>query len=662
MNKAAFFPKLALVNLTRNGRFYFPYLLTVACSSAAYYIVRALAASEDLPLLTRYAYLSVFMSIGTFVIALFSVIFLTYTNGFLMKRRKRELGLYNILGLGKGHLAMMLGAETAYTAVFGIGGGILLGLLLQKAVTLLLYKLLSMDAYFGFYVSWTGIRGTVILFGLILLGNLILNLLRMGRQSPVELLREGGAGEREPRTNWPVAILGVLSLGGGYGIALFARSAVEAFSFYFPAVFLVIIGTYCLFSAVSIAALKALRRNKRYYYQANHFINVSGMLYRMRRNAAGLANICILSTMVLVMVSGTLSLYLNSRKTLEKEFPGNVAMELRYDPEEGFDPAACEEAAERAMDDLGYPWEPLYYYQSYSFLAEPGKDGGYTCWPEYRDGEVSVKLLSAEDYRRIFNREPGELTPTTFRFPGREGADDITINALDITAEPPASGGTYVNAMEDRWLVVEAPAAMQAARAALGDGTLFYWIAFWQVDCTAEEELTLQSRIEEGITNGLDFGKWIYLDVDTREEYTEDYYSLNGGFFFLGLFLGLLFIMAAVLIIYYKQVSEGYEDRERFVIMQKVGMEPGMVRRCINGQILLVFFAPLLVAAVHVAFDYGLMVRLLTMFGLHEPLITLGCTAGVFLVFAALYALVYRATARAYYGIVELRQEGAGQI
>ncbi len=661
MNKAAFFPKLALVNLTRNGRFYFPYLLTVACSSAAYYIVRALAASEDLPLMTRYAYLSMFMTIGTFVVALFSVIFLTYTNGFLMKRRKRELGLYNILGLGKGHLALMLGAETAYTAVFGIGGGILLGLLLQKAVTLLLYKLLAMDAYFGFYVSWTGIRGTAALFGLILLGNLGLNLLRMGRQSPVELLREGGAGEREPKTNWPAAVLGVLSLGVGYGIALFARSAVEAFAFYFPAVFLVIIGTYCLFSAVSIAVLKALRKNKRYYYQPGHFINVSGMLYRMRRNAAGLANICILSTMVLVMVSGTLSLYLNSRKTLEKEFPGNVAMELRYDPAGDFIPSACADAIAGALDELGYPWEPLYYYRNYSFLAEPKEDGSYTSWPEFQAGEVSVKLLSVEDYRRIFHREPGELVPTTFRFPGREGAGEVTINALDISAEPPASGGTYVNAVEDRWLAVEDIAAMEAVHAALDDGSLFYWVGLWQVDCTLEEELDLQRRIEE-LAHTEDFGQWVYFDVDTRAEYTQDYYSLNGGFFFLGLFLGLLFIMAAVLIIYYKQLSEGYEDRERFVIMQKVGMEPEMVRRCINGQILLVFFAPLLVAAVHVGFDYGLMVRLLTMFGLHEPLITLGCTAGVFLVFAALYALVYRATARAYYGIVELRTEGGAHF
>ncbi len=324
MRKSSFFPRLALVNITRNGQFYRPYLLALCSTAAAFYIVVALASAQDLPVMTRYAYLSMFMTIGTVVVAIFAAIFLTYTNSFLMKRRKRELGLYNILGMGKIHIALMLGMETVYTALIGIGGGLALGLLLQKLVTLLLYKIMGFGAYFGFYVSWTGICYTAVLFGGILLGNLLLNLVRMGRQSPMELLREGAAGEREPKTKGVTALLGVVCLGGGYGIALFARTAGTAFSLYFPAVILVILGTYALFSAVSIVVLKALRRNRKFYYKTSRFIGVSGMLYRMRRNAVGLANICILSTMVLVMMSRTLSLYLNSQKTLEKQFPGNV--------------------------------------------------------------------------------------------------------------------------------------------------------------------------------------------------------------------------------------------------------------------------------------------------------------------------------------------------
>ena len=331
MRKSGFYPKLAWGNIVRNRQFYVPYLLTLMGTAAAFYIIAALAGARDLPVMNRYIYLSMFMTFGLFVIAIFAVIFLGYTNSFLMKRRRKELGLYNVLGMGKRNIARMLGMETVYTALIGIGGGILAGLLLQKLVTLLLCRIMAFHGTgFSFYVSREGILATIALFTLILLGNLLVNLIRVGRQSPMELMRSASAGEREPKSNWPMAILGILALGGGYAIAVFTNNAGMAFALYFPAVILVIIGTYALFTAVSIVALKALRKNKRYYYQPRHFIGVSGMLYRMRRNAVGLANICILSTMVLVMVSGTLALYLNSQQTLEKQFPAELSVAVRY--------------------------------------------------------------------------------------------------------------------------------------------------------------------------------------------------------------------------------------------------------------------------------------------------------------------------------------------
>ena len=652
MGKAGFFPRLALVNLARNRQFYFPYLLTVIGTAAAFYIVSALAGAGDLPELTRYAYLSMFLSIGVFVVVLFAVIFLTYTNGFVMKRRKRELGLYHILGLGKGHIALMLGVETAYTAGVGIVGGILTGMLLQKLVTLLLYQLLHMDAVFGFYVSWEAAGKTALLFGGILLFNLALNLVRMGRQSPVELLREGSVGEREPKTNWLVAVLGVLCLGSGYGIALFTRSAVSALVVYFPAVFLVIIGTYCLFSAVSIVVLKAMRKNKGYYYQASHFINVSGMLYRMRRNATGLANICVLSTMVLVMVSGTLAMYLNSEKTLEKNFPGNVAVQVLFDPlaERPFDPEAMSAAVEEVLADMGHPGQRVYGYESISFQARREADG-WSAATRQEAAEVSLNLTTCADYARIVGSTPDTLTPTRFWFPGAEGEGGLetVVNACAVEREGPAVGGAFVSSIPDRWVVVEDAAALRRVSAARQ--SLISWTAFWN---TEEPIEGLEDRIGESpAVSAQQVGEWIRLDVESKENFQTDYYSINGGFFFLGLFLGTLFILAAVLIVYYKQVSEGYEDRERYAIMQKVGMDRKLVRKSVNSQILVVFFAPLLCAAVHVAFDFRLMVWLLSLFGLHEPLVTLGCTAVVFCLFALLYALVYRATARAYYRIVE---------
>ncbi len=664
------FPRLALSNLVRNRRFYLPYLLALMGTAAAFYIIVALASAQDLPVMTRYAYLSRFMGIGVFVVALFAAIFLTYTSGFLMKRRRRELGLYLVLGMGKPHLALMLGMEAVYTAVLGIGGGILLGLLLQKLVTLLLYQIMGFGGYFGFYVSRTGITATVLLFAAILVFDLVVDLVRMGRLSPMELMREGSAGEREPKTRWPLTVLGVLCLGGGYGIALFARNAGTAFTLYFPAVFLVIIGTYALFCSVSIAVLKALRRNKRFYYQTSHFIGVSGMLYRMRRNAVGLANICILSTMVLVMVSATLSLYLNSQQTLETQFPGDVTARIEYDPtaDRPLDPAAADTQVRETILQAGLPAEGLFQYRYFDCYAQPLDDGSYLYWDHYESGSVDLHLITAADYAAFHGEAALTFAPLTVQVPLSFDEDQrtverraVTISAAALEEGIPPVGGAFASTLEPVWYVVEdeddlmAVYRAQQAVATANDRPydLMTWQGTYRAAADTETMLDLPQELEQAASDWTDsIGSWQRLDFETKEAFSSNYYALNGGFFFLGLFLGLLFIMAAVLIIYYKQISEGYEDRARYRTMQRVGLEPEMIRRSIRSQILVVFFAPLIVAAVHVAFDYGLMLQLLRMFGLWAPWLTLACTAGTFLVFAALYAMVFALTARTYAKIV----------
>ena len=658
MRKSSFYPRLALVNLARNGKFYLPYLLTIMGTAAAYYIAVALAGANDLPLMTRYAYLSMFMSIGTFVIALFSIIFLTYTNSFLMKRRKKELGLYNILGLGKGNLAVVLGFETLYTAAAGIGGGILLGVILQKLVTLLLYRIMDFGTYYGFYLSGKGMAATAVLFGLILLGNLLVNLHRIRVQNPMELMREGSAGEREPKTRRLTAAFGVLCLGGGYGIAVTARDAMSALSLYFLAVFLVIIGTYCLFTAVSIVVLKALRRNRRFYYQTRHFIGVSGMLYRMKRNAVGLANICILSTMVLVMVSGTLSLYLGSEDAMRQQFPGNVAVTAHYDTAQDadFDGDTLALRVEQVLAQQGLDASPVYRYGCLPLYAADSADG-YELLPTYPGSDCQLCLLTEAAYTQAMGGGAalGESTAATLRFPDGTA---LPVTVRDAVGQAPAMGGAFASTIRPRWVTVADEETLdaidRAQRAAFSEEAgERYWRAFWQVDTTPEVERELPLQMQETI----DFtgvGGFRMMGVDTQTSFGEDFYALNGGFFFLGLFLGVLFIMATVLIIYYKQLSEGYEDRERYHIMQKVGMEERTVRHSINSQILVVFFAPLLVAAVHVAFDYGLVVQLLGLFSLYDGALTLWCTVGTFAAFCGIYALVYWATARAYYKIVQV--------
>lgn len=676
MRKSGFYPKLAWGNIVRNRQFYVPYLLTLGGTAAAFYIIGALAGARDLPVMNRYIYLSMFMTFGLFVIAIFAVIFLGYTNSFLMKRRRKELGLYNVLGMGKRNIARMLGMETVYTALIGIGGGILAGLLLQKLVTLLLCRIMAFHGTgFSFYVSREGILATIALFTLILLGNLLVNLIRVGRQSPMELMRSASAGEREPKSNWPMAILGILALGGGYAIAVFTNNAGMAFALYFPAVILVIIGTYALFTAVSIVALKALRKNKRYYYQPRHFIGVSGMLYRMRRNAVGLANICILSTMVLVMVSGTLALYLNSQQTLEKQFPAELSVAVRYQADQtpAFDGDAFSARLLAELREKDCPAEILYSYRRFT-LSMDEIPGGYLRRHEYQSQTKDINFLTAADAEAITGQQLTDFAPVTLRFPltaaaeqGNGGADEyseITVEAAKLTETVPAVGGAFVNINVPVWLAVKDDAALRAVwdtqaaaqrvRIPGSSPNAMVFQTFCRLDTDPETQLTVERELDFGQGySAAEVGSWERVDADSKESFTRDYYALNGGFFFLGLFLGFLFIMAAVLIIYYKQVSEGYEDRERYRIMQDVGLERRMVKSSISSQILVVFFAPLLVAAIHVAFDFQLMLHLLTMFGLHEAGVTLLCTAGTFLVFAVIYGLVYLLTARTYYRIVQ---------
>ena len=676
MRKSGFYPKLAWGNIVRNRQFYVPYLLTLGGTAAAFYIIGALAGARDLPVMNRYIYLSMFMTFGLFVIAIFAVIFLGYTNSFLMKRRRKELGLYNVLGMGKRNIARMLGMETVYTALIGIGGGILAGLLLQKLVTLLLCRIMAFHGTgFSFYVSREGILATIALFTLILLGNLLVNLIRVGRQSPMELMRSASAGEREPKSNWPMAILGILALGGGYAIAVFTNNAGMAFALYFPAVILVIIGTYALFTAVSIVALKALRKNKRYYYQPRHFIGVSGMLYRMRRNAVGLANICILSTMVLVMVSGTLALYLNSQQTLEKQFPAELSVAVRYQADQtpAFDGDAFSARLLAELREKDCPAEILYSYRRFT-LSMDEIPGGYFRRHEYQSQTKDINFLTAADAEAITGQQLTDFAPVTLRFPltaaaeqGNGGADEyseITVEAAKLTETVPAVGGAFVNINVPVWLAVKDDAALRAVwdtqaaaqrvRIPGSSPNAMVFQTFCRLDTDPETQLTVEWELDFGQGySAAEVGSWERVDADSKESFTRDYYALNGGFFFLGLFLGFLFIMAAVLIIYYKQVSEGYEDRERYRIMRDVGLERKMVKESISSQILVVFFAPLLVAAIHVAFDFQLMLHLLAMFGLHEAGVTLLCTAGTFLVFAVIYGLVYLLTARTYYRIVQ---------
>lgn len=667
-----------------NRRFYLPYILTVIGTAAAFYIMAAIVSdpgSKELAAGTSNGpmYVSMFMTLGMFVLGLFSCIFLLYTNSFLMKRRQKELGLYSVLGMSKTNIAGIMVFEALYIALIGIGGGLAVGILLTKLVSLALFRLMRLPVPFGFSVQPIAIIIVVLFFAGLILLTLLANLAKVGRSRPVELLRGGNVGEKEPKANWFLTIVGVLFLGAGYAVAMLVDNPGMAVAVYFLAVFAVIIGTYCLFTSVSIAVLKALRRNKRYYYKAKHFISVSGMLYRMKRNAVGLANICILCTMVMVMVSGTLSLYLGSEEQVNTFCPADVVVETTYYASSTEDHVYNEETGEETIE-YHTPYDAAAmdawfedYFAAHKLTPSSAKAVEYYTFTAV-DSEDHVSLVTAvtaETYAQLTGEAAPELAPgealahvpSGYKFGDGLNFLDKDGNTLSIQFVGEAqlsSAQVELNTAilsqsedDDIVLVVPDTAALLELVAGQENGS-YVWRGQYDFDASDE---ALAAMVDDYFAassegDGVDAGYYDVLRIDLRSETERDVYGLSGGFLFLGVFLGIVFLMATVLIIYYKQVSEGYEDNARFDIMRKVGLSEREARRAIRSQILTVFFMPILVAAIHIAFDFNLVVLLLRLFSLTNVKLTALCTLGTLLVFCAVYAVVYALTARSYYKIV----------
>ncbi len=671
--------------MRQNRRFFVPYLLALAGLTAAFYVMCALCFDPGVLTMRGFTYVLVMMQIGMIVAGILSTVLLLYINSFLMKQRKKELGLYNILGMGKGNIALIQCWESLYTALIGIVGGLVLGVVLHKLATIALASLLQFSIPFSSSLSLPAAIVTAVFFGGLLALALFLNLVRVRVSNPIELLHDGNVGEKEPRTRWLLAVVGAVSMGSGYFIAVTTKDPALAMLFYFLAVILVIIGTYCLFTAGSIALLKILRNNKGFYYQTSHFIGVSGMLYRMKRNAVGLANICILSTMVMVMISGTLALYLGQGEIIAAQYPANLNMTISFDPSQGQSPDlnGAKAMVERFCQEQTIPITNLSAaeYLHFNVLAnpdtvrlEPGAQG------ENNDRRA-LYLLTAEGYAALTGRDaptlrPGDAAvcgqlPTGFGpelvvqgisiSEGSEVGVPASLTVVDTLPEIEYFRTTF-DMNETLCLVVPDRAVLDefwALQSAALDNYAANPTAVLLVDldCTNDQELDLMDAWSDAVINDQQFfegtGSWEYWRVNSRAEMAVDGYAMAGGFLFLGIILGIVFLMATVLIIYYKQVSEGYEDQGRFEIMRKVGLSQREVKSSIRSQVLIVFFLPIAVAAVHILFDFNLVARMLTMFGVRNVLTVALCTGGTLAAFLAVYAVVYLLTARTYYKIVK---------
>jgi len=670
-----FFPMLALTNIGKNSKFYVPYLLTCIGTVAMFYIMCFISTDKGLDSMQGASSLKSMLFFGTVVVGIFSAIFLFYTNSFLMKRRQKELGLYNILGMEKRHIAKVMVYETFFIAAFSLTLGLGGGILLSKLLLLLLFQLLRFPVSIGFSVSGSALATSAILFCVIFFLTLLSNLGRIHLANPIQLLKGGQVGEREPKTKWLLAVVGVLAMGGGYTIALVTESPLSAIGLFFVAVVLVIIGTYCIFTAGSVAFLKLLRLNKGYYYQTKHFIPVSGMIYRMKQNAVGLANICILSTMVLVMVSGTVSLNLGIDNMLDNHYPTDIAITLGA-PAKGEGEETLQQV-KAAVAGAGRAIRDLTAYQSLTFSTVRDGDTFNAQVENYNDYTNSsvFECVTAAHYEVLTGRTVSLLPDEVLVYSSAEklgGSFTLFDKTFVVSQRMDTSPVTseYASWLANTHFIVVADDAVldtlytaQANAYRDSNPSEFKYHISFNLDGTDAEKLACSEAVAEVTKKPVTYTttnadgeeetvSYYYNNMESRQAEQEEFYALYGGFLFLGLFLGALFLMAAVLIIYYKQVSEGYDDKERFEIMQKVGMSREEVKASIRSQILTVFFLPILMAVIHIAAAFKMITKLLALFQLTNVPLFLGCTAVTVLVFTIIYGVVYALTARVYYKIV----------
>ena len=666
------FSRLAKQNIRNNKSTYIPYIITCIFCIAMIYMMEFLRDCPTLDQAVRQAdEVRMIVFTGEIVVEIFCIIFLIYSNSFLMKRRQKEIGLYNILGLERNHIGIVMFLETIITSIGSLAGGIAAGIIGSKLALLLLLKLLHIPSVLGFYISVKGIFTCLFMFGIIFLMILFLNLAKIHLSRPVELLRGNNTGEKEPAAKWLMALIGFICLGAGYYLAVMTESPIKAITIFLLAVILVMAGTYLLFTAGSIVILKFLRRRKSFYYRTGNFISISGMLYRMKQNAIGLASICILSTGVLLMISMTVSIYFGMNDIMLNRYPYDVDMSVTSISEEECQTAI--EAFEKAIADNKVPVEKSVEEIYLDIVCSKNGDQILikpTNTIRNSDSVLVLSLLNQAEYERLTgisaNLNDGEIFAW---YPSAVQKDSVTVDEKEFTVKKwmdknPLTCGE--DAVSDNAVLVvtdEDFKKFDEMRTEMYKGVS---------SAPAGEDLTLHLGLDitGSETDKIDFGTpvmetvkdlkksgglsenaWIISGI--RQQEYESYYADNGSLLFIGIFLGSLFLMGTAMIIYYKQISEGYEDQKRFEIMQKVGLSRREVRSSVRRQILMVFFLPLLMAMLHITMAFPMIRRLLLLFGMTNTKLFIGCTAGTVLIFAVVYGLIYLITARSYYHIVE---------
>lgn len=679
--KLGFYSRIAADNVRKNYRFFVPRILAESGLLGSFYIVLTLSLDERLSEMRGGDYIPVLMFLGMLVIAVQSTVLMLYINSFLMKQRKREFGLYNVLGMEKRHVGRVMFYETLICCVVSTVLGLAFGMLFYKLCSLIICNLLRTEVVFGFYfIRPATIIGAALFFVFLDLLTYFANLISLARLRPVELLSSVSTGEKEPKVRWILLIVGILTLGAGYGIAVSVKNPYKALQLFFVAVFLVIIGTYCLFVTGSVFVFKSLKKNKKFYYKKKNFTAVSGLLYRMKRNAIGLASIAILATDVLVMISTTVSLYSGMQRTLKKNYPQHYYVSLHvYDGADSMitlDSDIVEDAIRKSAAKYGEAVKSI-FHQKYFSVTYNHLDGEYI--PKIPDKGSNVPsnpatftFMTEETYVRCGGDGLGlakdevlicafnatDEVPTVVTIAGRHFRVRGTLTYFPIQSNITSSiSHSYGMVVADDSVLEE---LFDDQRKAYGKNASEYSdrlaVTFSDVDLLDKvgEELhdDVGIRLNEYISGNIPEAQASYISSESIWDAKESVLGLYGSFLFLGLLLGCVCLFSTVLIIYYKQISEGYEDRERFQIMKKVGMSDSEIKKTIRTQILLVFFCPLIVAGIHVCFAFPMLEKLLQIMLLSDTWLFVGCSAVTYLVFAIIYVFIYSITARTYYKII----------
>lgn len=657
-----FYSKFALNNLVKNKRFILPYIFSAIFTIASFYILTSLSLGKNLDKLPQgISATKQVLSLGVIVIAIFSAIFLFYTYSFLIKRRVREFGLYSVLGMTKKQIARILILETIFIAVITLVFGLAFGLLFDKLMLLVLLKLFTAGVSFGFVITPIAVFLTILLFGGIFFLLLIYTVIKISRLKIVALLKEENNGEREPKARFILAILGLGLTGYGYYLAQTIQNPIKAITMFFIAVLAVIFGTYLIFMAVSITVLKLMKNNKTFYYKPKNFISVSGLLYRMKRNAVGLANICILSTMVLVTMGTTSALYAGSEEAYNTRFPRDIIVN-GYRSTEG-KLTEIEKNVKKATQDAGVEAKDLV---SYNMLNVVGRLNGTEI--SYETGNVgsldklrTVVVIELKDYNKVSKEQKTLNTGETLLFIDKKGkyeANEITVQGVNLkikeklTDFPGALGTAAANAFDTYYVVVKDNTDVKKIESALKkklnmsdeEGEVYNYVGFNIGDKTKEAKV---------IENFKQLEKEGNINIEGKAENETNFKGFYASFLFIGVFISMIFVVSQVVIMYYKQISEGYEDKDKFGIMRKVGLTDRQIKQSIRSQVLMIFFAPLAIATLHTVVAYPFIEKILKLFLATDNNVFLIALAVTIAVFAVFYLIVYLITSRIYYRIIK---------